>query len=235
MKFFNIILLLSTIFLGSFMLTWEQNKTIDSIHQLYIDQDYDSMISSINYLTDSLEFIHEGMALNKAHALYKKGKYGEIANAYLRENPDSTYIENVSVNQMLYNSLYEAEQQIATVAMNQSGVLVFNTGIAGSKKVEYEKYIESAIDFFKQALIHDPENNEARYNYELLMKYQAFPTEFMKEIKMMVTNHEYEKALELLGPRVEKDARFKEYEDYATRLGEMVKIERKINEMLTGS
>jgi tetratricopeptide (TPR) repeat protein len=81
------------------------------------------------------------VVINLAHAYFKQGD---------KENA-AKYYEMVSGS---------SDKNIASVANQQLGVL------QGDKP----ENIEKALEYFKKALLQNPQNEDARYNYELLKK-----------------------------------------------------------------
>ncbi|MCC9166312.1 tetratricopeptide repeat protein [Pontibacter harenae] len=120
--------------------------------EAYKNQDYISAITSYEYLLNQLEVDDDQIRLNLAHSYYKAGLLQKAKNQYLQ------LIEHPSAH-------------IKAVVMLQLGI------IASTQKKQKE-----ALSNFKQALIADPTNEAARYNYELLKKYlDLHPEELQQE------------------------------------------------------
>ena len=60
------------------------------------------------------------------------------------------------------------EDALASMASNQLGVISYKMGEQSPD--EKESFNQAALSNFKYALIRNPNNNQARYNYELLKK-----------------------------------------------------------------
>ena len=99
----------------------------------------------------------------------------------------------------------------------------------GVGKELMKKAINTAKEYYKSALLSDPYNNEARYNYELLAKFLDFPNVVFKEVEQLVKNGKFKEAYELLNPWVSKDYRFEDKKEYNNRLENIVRIEESFN------
>jgi tetratricopeptide (TPR) repeat protein len=122
------------------------------------------------------------------------------------------------------------DQKIASFAYNQAGV------IFGNKK-EYQ----AALSKFQSALIQDPLNEEARYNYELLARWlkrdeerkqqkenKPEPSEFAKrkraEADRLVEQFRFKDALKLMEDALTQDSTVAAYQDFMTTLKDVVEI-----------
>lgn len=124
-------------------------------------------------------------------------------------------------------------KMLASFAFNQSGV------IQGNKK-EYEV----ALSKFQSALIQDPTNEQARYNYELLARWlkrdeerknqdqnKPEPSDFAKrkkaEADRLVEQFRFQEALALMQEALSQDETVAAYQDFMTTLQEVVEIDEK--------
>lgn len=122
---------------------------------------------------------------------------------------------------------------LASFAYNQGGVLL------GNKK-EYEV----ALSKFKSALIQDPLNEVARYNYELLARWlkrdeerknqeenPPEPSEFAKrkkaEADRLVEQFRFRDALNVMTEALEQDSTVAAYQEFITHLQEVTEINEK--------
>ena len=117
------------------------NSAIDLAEESYAKTEYEQSIANHQLLID--EFGYASPQLD-----YNLG----LSNQY-SEKPDEAagYYDKAST---------AADKTLASFSFNQGGVLL------GDKK-EYEP----ALSKFKSALIQDPNNEVARYNYELLARW----------------------------------------------------------------
>jgi len=126
----------------------------------YKKGDFKTAISKYRYLVDSLDVQEEEVRLN-------------LANAYFQEN-DTTYTANS------YQPLTQSTNpKIRSVAHQQLGVL-------SNRDNKYEE----ALANFKQALKADPNNEDARYNYEMVKKKLAEQKKKEEEQKKNDPNQE---------------------------------------------
>jgi tetratricopeptide (TPR) repeat protein len=124
-------------------------------------------------------------------------------------------------------------KMLASFSFNQSGV------IQGNKK-EYEV----ALSKFQSALIKDPTNEQARYNYELLARWlkrdeerkkqdqnKPEPSDFAKrkkaEADRLVEQFRFQEALTLMQDALSQDETVAAYQDFMTTLQEVVEIDEK--------
>ena len=121
-----------------------------------------------------------GASLNdarKANNAFENGNYAEAAELYqqaIAEDP-----ENPHLHFNLARTLYELGQDDAAMeAYDQFKNLTENPGERsyadynkGRMLTDQEKYQE-AVDFFKEALKNNPNDSDAKYNYELARQKQ---------------------------------------------------------------
>lgn len=125
------------------------------------------------------------------------------------------------------------DKPLASMAYNQGGVIL------GDKK-EYQ----AALSKFQSALIQDPTNEVARYNYELLARWlkrdeerkqqeqnKPEPSEFAKrkkaEADRLVEQFRFKDALDLLEDALKQDSTVAAYEDFMSSLKDVVEINEK--------
>jgi len=116
------------------------NSAKAAAKKAYNAGDFKTAISKYRYLIDSLDVTEDEVTLNLANAYFQ---VKDTANAY------STY-------QSLTGSL---KNTVRSKAQQQVGVMHHERG-----------KLEEALNNFKQAIKADPQNMDARYNYELLKK-----------------------------------------------------------------
>ena len=223
MKWIFTIVLVSWLSLSGFNRISTINKYLENAYTNYLQRDFSNTISSLNFLTDSLSMENDGLLLNKAHSTYllsQKKKPGIVAG-------DSVTIKAMQQALDLYKSLWvAADNSLQSIAYNQGGIITFKTLSVNGKTSTEEEAIRTAIDFFKMALVEDPTNNAARYNYELLKKYLQYPDDVMNRAKNLVSQRKFEEAYTLLAGKVESDSRFAKHQEFIKRLTDIIKIEQ---------
>jgi len=122
---------------------------------------------------------------------------------------------------------------LASFAYNQGGVVLGN-------KEDYQ----AALSKFQSALIQDPLNEEARYNYESLARWLKRdeerkkqkenipePSEFAKrkkaEADRLVEQFKFQEALTLLEAALAQDETVMAYQEFITSLKDVVEINKK--------
>ncbi len=116
------------------------NAAKKAAQQAYMAHDYKKAIKNYMVLLDSLEVEDDVVLLNLANAYHKMK---DSANARIS-----------------YEVLTSSEnKKVQSIAQQQLGVIQFKT----------KKY-ETALTYFKRALRANPNNSNARYNYELTKK-----------------------------------------------------------------
>jgi len=106
----------------------------------YLAGDFDKAIGNYHILLDSMGLNEDEISLNLAHAYARKGD---------TEQAKSSYNQLVSSDNKNVQSI--ANQQL---------------GIYAKEAQELEK----SLNFFKQSLMANPANEDARYNYEVVKK-----------------------------------------------------------------
>ncbi len=105
------------------------------------EENYVEAIGHYTYLLDTLKVEDEKIAINLAHSYYK--------------NADTTQAKIV----YQIASSHAKDPTIKSVASTQLGIIAHQ-----------KQELEQALTHFKQALREDPQNEKARYNYELLKR-----------------------------------------------------------------
>lgn len=144
------------------------------------------------------------------------------------------YSEKLDEAQTWYDQATQSpDKTLVSFAFNQNGVII------GNKK-EYE----AALSKFKSALIQDPTNEQARYNYELLARWlqrdeerknqeqnKPEPSEFAKrkkaEADRLVEQFQFKSALTIMQEALTQDATVAAYQDFIITLEEVVAIDEK--------
>ena len=116
------------------------NELKKTAEAAYRQGDYDKAIATLSLLTDSMGVAEDPLYLN-------------LANAYFHKNDTANAIKNYA------RVLDSKNNHIKSVAYQQLGVIK-----------QQQNKMQEALEYFKAALLADPANEDARYDYELLKK-----------------------------------------------------------------
>jgi Ca-activated chloride channel family protein len=116
------------------------NKLSQEAEQAYQNKSYEQAYLLYSKLTDTLRYSTSSIHLNKALSAFMAGKWKESQTAY---------------QQVLKGK----DKKHKSIAYQQLGLL----SLKDNKK-------EEALEQFKNALLNDPRNEQARYDYELALK-----------------------------------------------------------------
>jgi outer membrane biosynthesis protein TonB len=106
----------------------------------YNNEDYSTAVERYRYLIDSLKYQDDNARLNLAHSHYK--------------------MDEIDQAKALYSSLSTStDKEVRSIANQQLGVFESRG-----------QNLEKALNYFKKSLLANPENEDARYNYELVKK-----------------------------------------------------------------
>jgi tetratricopeptide (TPR) repeat protein len=188
-------------------------------------------------------------AVKTAERSYAEAKYEEsvanhlvLINDFEYKSPELSfdlglsyqYAEKADEAQTWYDQATQSpKKMLVSFAFNQSGVIL------GNKK-EYQ----TALSKFQSALIKDPTNEQARYNYEMLARWmkrdeerknqeknKPEPSEFAKrkkaEADRLVEQFRFNDALKVMQEALAQDPTVAAYQDFITTLQEVVEIDEK--------
>ncbi len=116
------------------------NKIKREAEFAYNDENYQVAAEKYSYLIDSLNFRDDAAKLNLAHSLYQ---LNEIDNA-------KTIYADISNSK---------DKEIRSIANQQLGVFESRG-----------QNLQKSLEYFKKSLMANPQNEDARYNYELVKK-----------------------------------------------------------------
>jgi hypothetical protein len=134
-------ILLTALVFGDFKGDVSQfNKLKTEAERAYLAKEYPKAIEKYTYLRDSLGVKDEDLTVNLAHSYFESQKLEEAKSAY----------QQLTVSN---------DPSLRSIAWQQLGVMEAR-----------DKKLDQALSNFKNALRSDPQNEEARYNYELTRK-----------------------------------------------------------------
>jgi len=174
----------------------------------YKNGDYETAISSFRLLTDSLGLNEDPIYLN-------------MANAYFHQN------DTANAEQYYSKVLSSSDDNLRSRAFQQMGVIH-----------KQKNKMKEAMTDFKAALKSNPDNEEARYNYELLKKIleeqqqqenndeDIEPSEYAKRLKeqadKLARQFLYGQALSLMQQGLQEDETVAAYNGFISKLNEVV-------------
>ncbi|MEO1051126.1 MAG: hypothetical protein AAFX87_10895 [Bacteroidota bacterium] len=182
------------------------NKMKDEAKAAYNKGEWQTVIDKYAYLIDSVKLKEDAILLN-------------LANAYFNLKDTSNTIP-------AYEALLSSKNSgIKSVAYQQLGVLA-----------NRDKQPENALEYFKGALKANPDNEDARYNYELIKKAlkkkeeKDGPSDFAKQLKAaadkLVSQFRFLDAYTLMIQGAEKDDTVEEfYGEFIGRIAQIVNID----------
>jgi len=132
--------------------------------KFYLKEDYQSAFDKYTLLVDSFKVTDDNLLLNYANSSYfLTGLNGKIGEQETQEN--SPYAEVAMSNYQKLTS--SKDTNVKSSAYNQLGIINYHMG---QGVPEGEKFIKESLAYFKQSLKSSPQNDNARYNYELVKK-----------------------------------------------------------------
>ncbi|GGF26569.1 hypothetical protein [Echinicola rosea] len=209
-------LLLATLLLipSSWSKISEKNAAIDLAQEKYTKAEYE-------------ESVRQHLALLNEHGISSSEASFDLALSYQlngqEEDAKKKYLELAGA----------PKQHIASSAANQNGVLLGR-----------EKKYQEALSAFKAALIKDPTNEIARYNYELLARWldknqdqqeeenqdenKQEPSNYAKRMKAeadkLVEQFKFKEALDVMSKALEIDETVSHYQEFIKNLGDINEI-----------
>ena len=118
----------------------EINRLTDSAEKSFFSKNYNESIRNYKTLIDSLDYSNEKIYLNLAHS-------------YLLSNDTLNAIENYNFASLTENN------KIKSIALQQLGNIN-----------EKNKKLDEALSFYKESIITDNNNEDSKYNYELVKR-----------------------------------------------------------------
>lgn len=138
---FTIVLYVFLDIIGSITNISKENNIKAKAEEAFKNKDFETSTKLYSYLIDSLKVHDDRAILNLAHSQYNTKNFAEAAKTY-----EKMYLSK--------------ENNIKSVAAHQLGLMAF--------KNDNDK--PKALSYYKDALRANPNNADARYNYEFLKK-----------------------------------------------------------------
>jgi len=190
------------------------NEAIEKAEKSYAETRYEDAVKDHQVLIDEFKYNSSALDFDLGLSLQYASKPDEAMTFYDQATQNPDNI-------------------LASFSYNQSGVIL------GNKK-EYQ----AALSKFQTALIKDPLNEQARYNYELLARWlkreeerkqqdqnKPEPSEFAKrkkaEADRLVEQFRFKEALAIMEGALSQDSTVAAYQDFMTTLKDVIEIDEK--------
>ena len=205
------------------------NEAIADGREAFVDGKYKEALTFFVKATDSLHFESEEMKLNTGHAVFHlsgtgTSKESKSIREIITNKIDSLDNAKVRADLDTYSTLAATAKnnEVASIAYNQIGVITYRS----SKPDVNDTILENSLQYFKVALQKDPNNETARYNYELLQKKILYPETVMKRVRALVKESRYVEAHNILDAAAKKDPRIEQRNpEFLKRLKDIIKID----------
>ncbi len=142
------------------------NTLKSEAEKAYKSGNYKVAFYKYQMLVDSFQVVDDNLLLNYANSsYYLTGLNGKIDEAVTgNENASFAEVAMTKYQQLTSSS----DQEIRSAAYNQIGVI--NYHMSNNVQEQGEKYLNESLSYFKQSLISNSTNDNARYNYEIVKK-----------------------------------------------------------------
>jgi len=202
--------------------SWKQiakrNNAIEQAEKYYAETNYEESVRQHLSLISDYQLNREEVRFNLALSYQYNRQEGEAQKTYVELYPYS-------------------HQNLPSFAANQVGVLQGR-----------EKKYQEALESFKTALLKNPNNEYARYNYELLSRWlenqeddkdqeksededQMQPSNYAKRMKAqadaLVDQFRFGEALDIMNRALEIDETVSYYSEFIKNLSEIKEIDEK--------
>lgn len=198
-------------------------------------------------LVDSMLVEDDNLKMNMANAAYNLS-YGTEAGQFQTQagDPGDISVDTSDVLNMdaslkfaviaenKYLELVNSnDKTIASNAYNQRGIIAFIQSEKEKQGSSKDQLFAGALDHFKNALRNNPQNDPARYNYELLKKIKrerdqqeneedVKPSEYAKMMKKLADEQrqkgQFKEAMQTMMEALENDETTKAYQQYMSKL-----------------
>ncbi len=153
----------SFLFIGSVFALFSFNTLLSDVEKLYENEKYAEVADTLTFLIDSLDRTEEELFLDIAHALYQS---------------DTSY----EYSELAYDRITDSNNVLKSVALLQRGNLyAFNDLKVKERSLQdfmqdptLKEKLDTNLIYYKEALLQDYTNDEARYNYELMKRALMF-------------------------------------------------------------
>lgn len=204
-----VLFILMSVFGGDINKIARVNQVKLLAEEAYRNGEFETAISSFRLLTDSLGVVDDPILLNLANAYFKQSDTTNAAQYYTRV-------------------LRSNDAQLRSLAYQQLGIIN-----------KQQNKLKEALADFKSSIKSNPNNEDARYNYELLKKIMdeqeqqqqnendnIEPSEYAKQLKAQADNlvkqNLFSQAMSLMQKGLEEDETVAAYNSFITKLNDVV-------------
>lgn len=131
------------------------------------------------------------------------------------------------ISTMEYSKLAASGRtRIASMAANQIGVSGIKAAEKNTSPAALDSALRQSLVNFKEALIKDPDNDSARYNYELVKKLVEYPQFIVNQVMSLVEKRRYKEAETTLAAAMQRDKRLQQQQqELLKRIKNIVSID----------
>jgi hypothetical protein len=198
------------------------NRLIEEAKDQYFAREFLSAYKTYEQLIDSSSFYDDAALINYANSgflssnILKNGFYGRGKGPDL---PDTALQKLANHSQSMYSILTTSEKsKIASMAHNQLGYATIKSAESFTDESDADSIFFQSLEHFKQALKKDPNNDSARYNYELIKKALGFPETVLQETRSLIAQRRYIEAAGVLEAAMARDLRLAKQKEFLQRI-----------------
>lgn len=198
------------------------NRLIEEAKDQYFAREFLSAYKTYEQLIDSSSFYDDAALINYANSgflssnILKNGFYGRGKGPDL---PDTALQKLANHSQSMYSILTTSEKsKIASMAHNQLGYATIRSAESFTDESDADSIFFQSLEHFKQALKKDPNNDSARYNYELIKKALGFPETVLQETRSLIAQRRYIEAAAVLEAAMARDLRLAKQKEFLQRI-----------------
>jgi Ca-activated chloride channel homolog len=206
----------------------EVNRLKEQVEENFYDRQYVESMDEYAFLIDSLGLTDDALRMNYANAALLSAELlrNELSGLRVKEKkPDSTLqlLEGISEREYAYLT-GSSDNRIASFASNQRGYQMVKVDHL-LRQPNADSLLGASLEYFKDALRKYPENESARYNFELISRLAAYPQTVIKNVQSLVDEQRYREAAEYLEGAMRRNASLNKQKEFLDRLKQIVKID----------
>ena len=207
----------------------ETNRSTREAGRDYRKREYVEAYRKYGQLVDSMQYSNDAALLNYANAGYLSSTIlddGLKGTRQQQTSPDTLVQQLVGNSVNRFSTITTSEnREIASFAFNQLGYVSLKSEKTDLAPEKVDSLLIMALENFKMALRRNPDNDSARYNYELLKKTVGFAETVLNQTKSLVVQKRYIEAATLLESSMKRDARLLPQRDFLNRIKSVAGID----------